>query len=497
MTATIAATATERTRSPVLALQLVVAILLAIRLYADLNAHPVGDEAYYWMWGQRLGWSYFDHPPLHSWLQRLVQIIFGWPLFSIRLLTWLTLGGTLAIFWDWSKRLSPTGPGGYFWTATAIYLASPLYYVMTLAAYNDHLLVFLGLLAIHLFLLFAERYEAGTAGAAKFLYLAAAALGLAVLTKYNGVFVGAGFGLAVLLRKQLRPLLLSPHLYLAALLAVAMQAPVFYWNLTEGFASYHFHLVDRWGGNFGRLNLWQTLIFLVMSILTLSPFLVWPLLRFLTSGAAEGFERRAKTLAVAVFWASTLTVLVIATYLGAFFYWNLLAFAAVVPLMVRQVGQRWLLWSHLVFGTLFSALVIFNFSVIPIAPFFGIGDGASSINFGWDQVADEMRAARAAHPVDFLAGTRYSTSSQLAFALADPTVTAVSVDHDQYDYWFNPADYLGKDALILTDEPDQSAAFEYLRAHFERLSVLAPIQIDRFGRHVYSWRIVLGERYTQ
>ena len=29
------------------------------------------DEAYYWMWGQHLSWSYFDHPPLDGWLQAL------------------------------------------------------------------------------------------------------------------------------------------------------------------------------------------------------------------------------------------------------------------------------------------------------------------------------------------------------------------------------------------------------------------------------------------
>ena len=50
-------------------------------------------------------------------------------------------------------------------------------------------------------------------------------------------------------RRESRPLYRSPHLYLAALLSVAIQAPVFYWNLTEGLASYKFHLSERWGGN--------------------------------------------------------------------------------------------------------------------------------------------------------------------------------------------------------------------------------------------------------
>src|SRR3982751_342128 len=94
-------------RSEIVALQLVVAIFLALRLYFDLNADLFGDEAYYWMWGQHLSWSYFDHPPLHAWLLALVSVVAGWHPLSVRLLTWLTLAGVFVIFRDWAKRLAP------------------------------------------------------------------------------------------------------------------------------------------------------------------------------------------------------------------------------------------------------------------------------------------------------------------------------------------------------------------------------------------------------
>ena len=56
---------------PFVAAQVTVAILIALKLYFDIVTPPIGDEAYYWMWGQKLDWSYFDHPPLHAWLLRL------------------------------------------------------------------------------------------------------------------------------------------------------------------------------------------------------------------------------------------------------------------------------------------------------------------------------------------------------------------------------------------------------------------------------------------
>ena len=35
------------------------------------------DEAYYWMWGQHPALSYYDHPPLNSWLLSLSSAVFG------------------------------------------------------------------------------------------------------------------------------------------------------------------------------------------------------------------------------------------------------------------------------------------------------------------------------------------------------------------------------------------------------------------------------------
>ncbi|HEX4298923.1 MAG TPA: glycosyltransferase family 39 protein, partial [Devosia sp.] len=127
-------------RRPFRLIQLAVALLLAIKLYLSIFTPPIGDEAYYWMWGQKLGWSYFDHPPLHAWLLHLMGLLFGWNLFSLRILTWVTLGGTLWIIWLWARRLKPDDPAAWFWPSAAIYLASPLFFLMSNIAFHDHLL---------------------------------------------------------------------------------------------------------------------------------------------------------------------------------------------------------------------------------------------------------------------------------------------------------------------------------------------------------------------
>ena len=490
------ATATRTAlRAEIVALQLFVGLLLVFRLYYDFNGDLLGDEAYYWMWGQHLGWSYFDHPPLHAWLLRLVSIVAGWHMPSVRLLTWATLGGIFLIFRDWAARLNPADPKLWFWRTAAIYLASPLFFGMTTVAYNDHLLVFCSFLAIHCFVVFTDRFETGAPNALRWLYLAAGALGLAVLSKYNGLFVGFGFIAAFLLRPKLRALLATPHPWLAALLAAVMQAPVIWWNLTENLASFRYHLDDRWGGTAGQLNLMHPVNFVLVTTILWSPFLIWPLLRLSFSKPLSDFESRARTVALGTFVISTLFLLAISLVLDAYFYWNIVAFVGVMPLLTRFLQNRILLWAHLLFGLLLAALVVMNFGIIPVGDALHRQDNGSSINYGWSEVADHIRAAEAIKPVDLVAATRYSTTSQLGFALGTTAAVKLSPEHSQYDYWQNEADFAGKSALILTDEPDDSAVIAFLRAHFTTLDQVDSFGISRFGIGLYSWRIWRGDGY--
>jgi 4-amino-4-deoxy-L-arabinose transferase-like glycosyltransferase len=482
-------------RGEIAALQLVVGLFLLFRLYFDLEGDLVGDEAYYWMWGQHLAWSYLDHPPLHAWLLWLVSKVLGWSLFSARALTWLTLGGILAIFADWSRRFAPENPALWFWRTVATYLASPLFFAMTAIAYNDHLLVFLCLLAIHCFAVYADGTERGLPGRRRWLYLAAVALGLATLTKYNGVFVGLGFLLCFLLSPGLRRELRTPHPWLAAGVALLLQAPVVYWNLTDGLASYRFHLLDRWGGGIGALHWQHPLNFALYSIATLSPFLLWPLLRMIMTPAAGLFERNARRLALSIFTVSTVTFLVVSVVLDAYFYWNIVAFVGLIPLLTRFMANRWLRTAHLVFGLALSGLATYNLAVLPLTgSIFGTNHG-SAINFGWEQVAAHVEAAEAKEPTDIVGATRYSTTSQLGFALGIKNAVKLSPEHSQYDYWQASLPLGGKSALILVDESDDSPELAWLRAHFATLEQIDAFAVTRYGREIYSWRLFRGTDY--
>ena len=67
-----------------LLLQVIAAFFLAIKLVYVFRVGPIFDEAYYWLWGQHPGLSYFDHPPFHAWLLGISDAIFGRSLWGLR-----------------------------------------------------------------------------------------------------------------------------------------------------------------------------------------------------------------------------------------------------------------------------------------------------------------------------------------------------------------------------------------------------------------------------
>lgn len=483
-------TSSSAARTEIIALQIVVAALLIIRAYTQFNSGLVADEAYYWMWGQHPGWSYLDHPPLHAWLLGIVSVL-GWHPFIVRLLTWVSLAVVMAVFWSWAKRLAPENAAIWFWRATAIYLASPLFFVLTGAAYHDHLLIALSLAAMHFFAVYVDKIESGGGSPNRHLFAAATLLGLAVLTKYNAIFIGIGFGVTFLVRDKLRPLILTPVPWLAAALAIGIQAPVLWWNLTEGGGSYKFHLHDRWRIEPGFRPVYL-LRFLGQTILTWSPFLLWPLILLVFKRPAFGFTSALRSVALCAFAVSTLVFSSMALIIDAFFYWNIVALAAVTPLLV-VFTNRWLRWLHLIYGFVAAIVVMVHLTIIPTSFILGTKEFGTAINYDWHVVAEHMRVEAAEHPDAILGATRYSTTSQLGIALGTTDVVKLSPEFSQWDFWQEGRDFTGRSALVLTDEPDNHERIKFLRDHFETLTVVDSFSIERLGRAIYPWRIMLGE----
>jgi len=358
---------------------LISGIFLAVKLVVFLWMNPIGDEAYYWLWGQHLDWSYFDHPPLHAWAMAAIEAVLGWNLWSLRALTLLTFGGTLLIFWDWARRLQPQAPAEYFWRATTIYLAAPLFLGMSTIVFNDHLMMFLVVASGHAMLVFAESVEANRPRY-RWLYLSALLLGLAVLTKYNAVFL-----------------------------------------------------------------------------------------------------------------TSSVSMLVLASFAEVLFYWNIVAFILMIPLLPMVMRNAWLMGLHVAYGLGMAALLLVNQFYAPVGNLFGSYDWTISSTYGWEEIGREVDAARTEHDASFVGTTFYTTAAQLGFAIGDPDTVAISTRPDQFDVWFKPEMHRGETAIIVADS---TWPIDYAASMFERITPLETLEISSFGRVIYTPTIYLMENFT-
>jgi 4-amino-4-deoxy-L-arabinose transferase-like glycosyltransferase len=196
--------------------------LTALRLIAAGSIHLTEDESYYRLWAQHLQFGYLDHPPMIAWWIRAGETIFGDTPLGVRLVAVLGSGLTTWLIGDLARRLG----------------AEPRTAFRAALWYNATLTVCLGgMLAIpdapaSLFwtitLWVLARFWADRRAA---WWLAAGlAAGLAVMSKYSGLFLAPGVLLWLLLIPGGRAELRKPGPWMAAAVAGLVFAANVVWN---------------------------------------------------------------------------------------------------------------------------------------------------------------------------------------------------------------------------------------------------------------------------
>ena len=460
-------------------------LLLLLKLAHWGLAGVFMDEAYYWMWAQHPALSYYDHPPLNSWLLSLSSAIFGWNVFALRLPVALAFLADIAALHLIARRIGGD-PRGLFWLTLLLFLATPIFSMVTNYALPDHILLTALLFSSYFWLRFFGDRSIRQAGRTLDLLLGALFLGLAGLAKYNAAFLGLGVGLFVLLYD--RALLRQGRLYLAAAIALLLQAPVIIWNVTERFASFGFILGGRHAGLAASID---GIVPLLMGIgIFIGPFLLWPIARFALSRSNDvpgiGYARTT-------FFVSTITIVALALVTLTLFHWNLVAYAVMLPFLASYLRPRWLLPLHVVWGIAFAVATFVNYAIVPITNVSGWRDEATAWSYDWTATAAAVKAAEAKYEPDFIAGVDYTTSSLLAFALEDRDVVSLDPALEQYDFWFDPEAHKGGSAIIYADRwrPITPA----VEAHFRSIKQVATVDVTAHGRNVYRQRIYLAKGY--
>ena len=210
------------------------AISALIRCVVAATVEFGNDEVYYWTYALYPDWSHFDHPPMVGWMIQLfsLNLLFDSEFF-IRLSSLVFMTVNTYLMFRIGKEIKGGLTGLY---AALIYTASIYAFVITgIFILPDTPLSLFWLLAFWM----AIKYFRAEKPSNTPLLLLGLFAGLAMLSKYTGVFIWVGIGIYMLLfdRKHFK----NPFLYLSVFISAVCCLPILYWNIQNDFVSLGFH----------------------------------------------------------------------------------------------------------------------------------------------------------------------------------------------------------------------------------------------------------------
>lgn len=203
-----------------------------LRLAAAAFTTLGNDEVYYTLYAKYPDTAYFDHPPMVGWMIWLTSLGMQlWHEFFVRFGALLIGSANLWLLWLCGRNLLDIVAGNI-----AAILGSASFYVSVIAGVfvlPDTPQSLFWMLSVWLFLKFLDTSKN------QFIIFFGIFAGLALLSKYHGIYLWLGAGLYILLfdREKLK----KPSIYLSALISLIIFLPVIMWNLQSPYSGIGYH----------------------------------------------------------------------------------------------------------------------------------------------------------------------------------------------------------------------------------------------------------------
>jgi len=419
--------------------------LTALRLGLAAILPLAPDEAYYWVWSRSLQAGYLDHPPMVALFIRAGTLVAGETPLGVRLLGPLSLALGSVLLARATDQLFP-GRGAGPWAA-ALLNATLLAGVGAVAMTPDTPLLFFWTLAIWAL---ATLHRSGNG---RWWLAVGAAAGLALLSKYTAVLLGAGILAWLLLHPQGRRWLRRWEVWAGGALAAALFAPVLGWNAAHGWASF-----AKQGGRTGSGDAADALRFLG-ELLGGQIGLATPLVFVLCVAGAAAAARHAWRMRD----AEALLVAALTLPGAALFLWQatgsrvqgnwpaILYPAAAIGAAALLTAPAWLRLRvpAVVLGLAMTGAVYLQATAAPLA-LARRHDPTLARLGGWPAFVAATEAAARREQAAFIAAEEYGLAAVLAFSLP-PGRMVVAMD-PRWAFFRLPAPPEGVTGLLLRSE---------------------------------------------
>ncbi|CAL2080698.1 Dolichyl-phosphate-mannose-protein mannosyltransferase [Tenacibaculum sp. 190524A02b] len=466
-------------------------IVCLCKLFYWFAVFPNPDEAYYWLWGRFPDYSYHDHPALQALTQNIFTNIFGASLFSLRLPVFICCVIITYVFVLLFKKLQFKNYSLYL----LLFFSSPLFYLFTSFAWNDYVLLTNCLVSGYFFLNFLHDVWLDKKGKSKDIFLGSLFFGLAIISKYNAIFLGLGILSLLISTKKFHSIFKDFRLYISLLLIFLVSSPILLWNSKNKFGSFQFNLQQRTIDPFLNYEFFKGNYagFIFGSLIMLSPFIWWGIVSFFRDknlSDKSTFTVVYYKFAKHIFLVSSITFLFLSIFSNVLYYWNIVGLLFITPIGIHYIVQKKKAMSALVFSTIVIIGITVHFGIVPLTSVFGGQDQDSTYHYGWNTVKNTI-SKHQENLQDPILASSYRNASLLAFALDNSKVYSYSSRFDQFDYWTKNLNHTtNTTSLILTD--DRSPLNKELQKLFSEIQLLDTIKINKYNYPIKEYYLYKG-----
>jgi undecaprenyl-diphosphatase len=468
-----------------------------------------GDEAHYWEWSRHLDICYYSKGPVVAYIIWLATHIGGDTAFTIRAPAVLLSAGSMIITYALGRRLFNSELAAFL--GVLFLVAAPMINIGGAAMTIDTPLCFFWLAAVGAwYLAIFKRRAWGW-------YLGGLCVSVGFLAKFTAIFLLPGLLLFLVLSKEDRAWLKTPHPYLAVLVGLLGFVPFVIWNVQHDWVTVR-HLVAL--GRFDRSSHPSGgLLSVAETAVVLSPivfcFMVYGIWR--STGLALRSKHRGHLFCQVFVWPVLIFYAVIGLHKHVPINWpftsyltGMIATGAIMAdrlqgaeAAARSRLREWIV-AAVALGFVISLALRYTYVFYPIAAKVGIPvrrDHAAAYFIGWHELGQRVSAlSREMEKNDgrepFIFSDNYGWASLMAFyAEEHPETYCINVGqrHSQYDFWpgivadgaQGDKGFQGRNGIFV---PEVMPGFG-LSPAFQRVEPVEPLNIVRCGVLVKKFQI--------
>ncbi|QMU63869.1 MAG: hypothetical protein GKR88_05895 [Flavobacteriaceae bacterium] len=436
------------------------------------------QDAYYYMYGQNLSLSYFDHPGMIGYLLRIFTNIFGPSVFTIKFADFSITSLTIFCFY---KLASFFLSQQKLWRSTVLLVSTIFISILSFNSTPDvPLLLFWTLSILCLYKAVFDRKK-------WFWVLGGIVMGLAFDSKYTALLLPFGLLVFLIFSNSYRKLLLSPWLYICLIISAIMTFPVWWWNYQNEFVSFAFQSSVR-TDSISRFRIKPKLFFGAVGH---QLFLLLPVL----FSVFIIFSYKHVKKAITKFKLPSQKTL----FLLAFFIPTFFGFFLITP--IYWVKLNWMMPSYIT-GIIIAGMyiskklikaqmiisIIFHLALAGQVIFFFVPIKSDDTWVGWRELSVEIKKLQNKYHQPFLFSMDgYKTSAVLRFYLNQKVYAQniAGIEALHFDYMDDDLKVLeGKNALFIDSDKRFKNKLQNgtinpdIRKHFASIQELTPIIVN-------------------